>query len=190
MHKAEATLRVRGETIHALASEGDMYAAIDALADKLERRVRKHKEKLTDHHAAGSAEKRAPVARRRAAPLALRRRCAAVRLCAPDIPQRAVGLGQERGAAHARGSGLLLHRQHSGGAAAEPSSPTPCAAARVSISAPPSASTRAIPTPRSPPCRRCSMSSSAAASSANWCSWSRATRSCCAASLKRAASIP
>jgi putative sigma-54 modulation protein len=51
LHKAEATLRVRGETIHALASEGDMYAAIDALADKLERRVRKHKEKLTDHHA-------------------------------------------------------------------------------------------------------------------------------------------
>jgi putative sigma-54 modulation protein len=51
MHKAEATMRVRGETIHALASEGDMYAAIDALADKLERRVRKHKEKMTDHHA-------------------------------------------------------------------------------------------------------------------------------------------
>jgi len=51
LHRAEATLRVRGETIHALASEGDMYAAIDALADKLERRVRKHKEKLTDHHA-------------------------------------------------------------------------------------------------------------------------------------------
>jgi len=51
LHKAEATLRVRGETIHALASDDDMYAALDALADKLERRVRKHKEKLTDHHA-------------------------------------------------------------------------------------------------------------------------------------------
>jgi len=51
LHKAEATLRVRGETIHALATEGDMYADIDALSDKLERRVRKHKEKLTDHHA-------------------------------------------------------------------------------------------------------------------------------------------
>ncbi|MGA2562535.1 MAG: ribosome-associated translation inhibitor RaiA [Steroidobacteraceae bacterium] len=51
LHKAEATLRVRGEIIHALASDGDMYAALDALADKLERRVRKHKEKLTDHHA-------------------------------------------------------------------------------------------------------------------------------------------
>ncbi len=50
-HKAEATLHVSGETIHALASDGDMYAAIDALADRLERRVRKHKEKLTDHHA-------------------------------------------------------------------------------------------------------------------------------------------
>jgi putative sigma-54 modulation protein len=51
LHKAEATVRVRGETIHALASAGNMYAAIDALADKLERRVRKHKEKQTDHHA-------------------------------------------------------------------------------------------------------------------------------------------
>jgi putative sigma-54 modulation protein len=50
-HKAEATLHVRGESIHALAVEADMYASIDALTDKLERRVRKHKEKLTDHHA-------------------------------------------------------------------------------------------------------------------------------------------
>jgi putative sigma-54 modulation protein len=28
-----------------------MYAAIDALADKLDRRVKKHKEKRSDHHA-------------------------------------------------------------------------------------------------------------------------------------------
>jgi putative sigma-54 modulation protein len=28
-----------------------MYAAIDALADKLDRRVRKHKERVRDHHA-------------------------------------------------------------------------------------------------------------------------------------------
>ena len=52
LHKAEATVRVRGETIHALAEDQNMYAAIDALADKLDRRVRKHKEKVTDHHAA------------------------------------------------------------------------------------------------------------------------------------------
>jgi putative sigma-54 modulation protein len=57
-HRAEATLHVRGGTIHALASEQDMYAAIDLLADKLERRVRKHKEKATDHHA-GEAQKSA-----------------------------------------------------------------------------------------------------------------------------------
>jgi putative sigma-54 modulation protein len=50
-HKAEGTLRVRGETLHAVAVEADMYASIDALADKLERRVRKHKEKACDHHA-------------------------------------------------------------------------------------------------------------------------------------------
>jgi len=50
-HKAEATVSVNGGKIHAEAIEEDMYAAIDALADKLERRVRKYKEKLVDHHA-------------------------------------------------------------------------------------------------------------------------------------------
>ena len=50
-HKAEATVRVNGGTIYADATEADMYAAIDSLADKLDRRVRKHKEKLVDHHA-------------------------------------------------------------------------------------------------------------------------------------------
>ena len=51
-HRAEATLHLRGETVHALAEEPNMYASIDALTDKLERLVRKHKEKITDHHAA------------------------------------------------------------------------------------------------------------------------------------------
>ncbi|MBV6415568.1 MAG: Ribosome hibernation promoting factor [Steroidobacteraceae bacterium] len=50
--KAEATLKVRGGSIHADAIEEDMYAAIDALADKLDRLVTKHKEKSGDHHAA------------------------------------------------------------------------------------------------------------------------------------------
>jgi putative sigma-54 modulation protein len=50
--KAEATLHASGCDIHANATEPDMYAAIDALSDKLDRCVRKHKEKLTDHHAA------------------------------------------------------------------------------------------------------------------------------------------
>jgi putative sigma-54 modulation protein len=50
-HKAEATVNVNGGTIYADATEEDMYVAIDSLADKLDRRVRKHKEKLVDHHA-------------------------------------------------------------------------------------------------------------------------------------------
>jgi putative sigma-54 modulation protein len=50
-HKAEATLMMRGNKIYADSTEPNMYAAIDALADKLDRSVKKHKEKLSDHHA-------------------------------------------------------------------------------------------------------------------------------------------
>jgi putative sigma-54 modulation protein len=50
-HKAEATIQVGGGTIHAEQIELNMYAAIDILVDKLDRQVKKHKEKLTDHHA-------------------------------------------------------------------------------------------------------------------------------------------
>jgi putative sigma-54 modulation protein len=49
--KAEATLHVSGRSIHADATEPNMYAAIDILTDKLDRCVRKHKDKSTDHHA-------------------------------------------------------------------------------------------------------------------------------------------
>src|ERR1700754_3491669 len=49
--KAEATLHVSGNAIHADATEPDMYAAIDALTDKLDRCVKKHKEKRSDLHA-------------------------------------------------------------------------------------------------------------------------------------------
>ena len=50
-HKAEATLMMSGNKIHADATEVNMYAAIDALTDKLDRCVKKHKEKASDHHA-------------------------------------------------------------------------------------------------------------------------------------------
>ena len=56
-HKAEATVNVNGGTIYADAIEEDMYAAIDGLIDKLDRRVRKHKEKLVDHHARESQKR-------------------------------------------------------------------------------------------------------------------------------------
>ena len=50
-HTAEATVHVSGSTIFADSTDEDMYAAIDSLVDKLDRQVRKHKEKLVDHHA-------------------------------------------------------------------------------------------------------------------------------------------
>ncbi len=50
--KAEAEVHVAGGNIYADAEDEDMYAAIDALIDKLDRQIRKHKEKLKDHHQA------------------------------------------------------------------------------------------------------------------------------------------
>ncbi len=49
-HKAEAKINVSGGTLFADSVADDMYAAIDSLVDKLDRQIKKHKEKLTDHH--------------------------------------------------------------------------------------------------------------------------------------------
>ncbi len=51
--KAEATLHVSGNDIFAEAVHEDMYAAIDALVDKLDRQVIKHKEKIKSHRSNG-----------------------------------------------------------------------------------------------------------------------------------------
>jgi putative sigma-54 modulation protein len=44
--KAEVTLHVRGKDLHCECEEVDLYAAIDLLADKLDRQVLKYKDKL------------------------------------------------------------------------------------------------------------------------------------------------
>jgi len=49
-HKAEATVLIAGKTMHADATASDMYAAIDQLADKLDRLLVKHRKKVVDHH--------------------------------------------------------------------------------------------------------------------------------------------
>lgn len=62
-HKVEANLHARGKDIHVEAVELDMYAAIDALVDKLDRQVVKHKEKLAlRRHGGGAAVKREAAA--------------------------------------------------------------------------------------------------------------------------------
>ena len=48
-HKVEVSAHVAGRDIHVESIDGDMYAAIDALADQLDRQVVKHQGKLTIH---------------------------------------------------------------------------------------------------------------------------------------------
>ncbi|HHF7373447.1 ribosome hibernation promoting factor [Legionella bozemanae] len=47
---AEATIHVTKGELHASSESEDLYAAIDALIDKLERQLTKHKEKNHKHH--------------------------------------------------------------------------------------------------------------------------------------------
>ena len=47
--KAEATVHVTGGELFANAEHDDLYAAIDALSDKLDRQLIKHKEKHRGH---------------------------------------------------------------------------------------------------------------------------------------------
>ncbi len=47
--KVEANVHLRGKDIFCESTDADMYAAIDSLVDKLDRSIRKHKEKNRDH---------------------------------------------------------------------------------------------------------------------------------------------
>lgn len=47
--KAEINVHVRGKDIHVESVDTDLYAAIDAMTDKLDRQVCKHKERVQDH---------------------------------------------------------------------------------------------------------------------------------------------
>jgi putative sigma-54 modulation protein len=47
---AEATVNAGGRTIFATETAMDMYASIDGLVDKLDRQVRRYKDRITDHH--------------------------------------------------------------------------------------------------------------------------------------------
>ncbi len=61
-HTAEATIHISGGKLFADSTDEDMYAAIDSLTDKLDRQIKKHKEKLTDHHRIeGAMKKQAPL---------------------------------------------------------------------------------------------------------------------------------
>jgi putative sigma-54 modulation protein len=46
---AEATINVGGRMVFANVSATDMYASIDGLVDKLDRQVRRRKDRITNH---------------------------------------------------------------------------------------------------------------------------------------------
>jgi putative sigma-54 modulation protein len=48
--QAEATVHAAGRNLFATHTSTDMYAAIDGLVDKLDRQVRRYKERKRDHH--------------------------------------------------------------------------------------------------------------------------------------------
>jgi putative sigma-54 modulation protein len=54
-HKAEVTIKTNGVIIQAHEESGDLYASIDVVVDKLDRQVKKYKEKLKDHKGRGPA---------------------------------------------------------------------------------------------------------------------------------------
>lgn len=61
-HKAEANVHLSGNDLFAESIDGDMYAAIDALADKLDRMVVKHKEIRSSHRPENGGVKRTAAA--------------------------------------------------------------------------------------------------------------------------------
>ena len=54
--RAECTVRLgHNMTLQAHGEAGDIYASFDTAAERLEKRLRRHKRRLKDHHAAGKA---------------------------------------------------------------------------------------------------------------------------------------
>lgn len=58
-HNADITVHVPGKDLHCEATDENLYAAIDALIDKLDRQIIKYKDQIQNHAAA--AIKRLPI---------------------------------------------------------------------------------------------------------------------------------
>ena len=56
-HKAEVSLVAKKINIKASHETSDMYAAVDGMLDKVERQLKRYKEKIKDHKPAGGRER-------------------------------------------------------------------------------------------------------------------------------------
>jgi len=61
-HKADITLNADGAVINAVEITEDMYSAIDMVMDKLDRQVKKHKEKIQDKKSQAKSHQEGEVA--------------------------------------------------------------------------------------------------------------------------------
>src|SRR5258708_2029272 len=60
-HQAEIIVHAPKQTFRALAEGADLYAAVDLASDKIDAQLKKHKERLREHHGKSVAEE-APTA--------------------------------------------------------------------------------------------------------------------------------
>jgi putative sigma-54 modulation protein len=56
VHKAEMIVHAPGQTFRALATAGDLYAAIDLASDKIDAQLKKHKERVKTRHKPKTSE--------------------------------------------------------------------------------------------------------------------------------------
>jgi putative sigma-54 modulation protein len=57
-HKAEVTMVAKGLTMKSAEEKDDMYAAIDLMVDKIERQLKRYKEKLKRHKGSSGAQRK------------------------------------------------------------------------------------------------------------------------------------
>ncbi|MBI5739291.1 MAG: ribosome-associated translation inhibitor RaiA [Nitrospirae bacterium] len=72
-HKAEVLLKVNGLLIQAESITGEMYSSIDEVVDKLDRQIKKYKEKIASHRKV-KKEAEAPAPKEKTVPLIIKKK--------------------------------------------------------------------------------------------------------------------